>query len=107
MTLTFKRGDTRHAIRALLKNNQGNPVDLSEATVFFKMKHYLLEKTVEKSVYPDAEGFLNVVFQDGETDVPGKYNAEFTITYADDRVETFPNSGYIEIQIEDKVGGVS
>lgn len=108
MTLTFKQGDTRHAIHAVLKDVQGNTVDLSTAAVTFKMQHYLQKDVIiRKSVNMDGSNGAHVVFETGDTDLPGLYNAEFTVTYADDRIETFPSMGYIEIKIEDKVGGVS
>lgn len=37
MALTLKQGDTRHAIRATLRNINGMEIDLSNATVRFKM----------------------------------------------------------------------
>lgn len=107
MTLIFKQGDTRHAIHATLKDVQGNTVDLSAATVRFKMRHYLQKNVViHKLPTVDGDNAVHVVFDTGDTDVPGLYKGEFTVTYADDRIETFPSSGYIEIKIEDKIGGV-
>ena len=35
--VTLKRGDTRHAIRAILKDSSGSPVDLTDCSVSFRM----------------------------------------------------------------------
>jgi hypothetical protein len=99
--VTIKRGDTRHAIRATLKNNAGNPVDLSGCSVFFHMSPLGRPPTISRQVdVHDAEaGEVWVVFAPGETDVSGVYRAEFRVTYGDGRRETFPNDGYMNIQI--------
>lgn len=49
---------------------------------------------------------MNFVFNEGETDVPGNYVAEFFVTYADGRVETFPHRGKLDITIEKRIGGL-
>ena len=36
----------------------------------------------------------------GDTDVAGDFRGEFTVTFNDGRVETYPNRGYIAIHIE-------
>lgn len=106
MRLTFKQGDTRHAIRAYLKNHAGQTVDLSFASVLFIMRRNCGQVTLEKQALIGEDNSVNVVFQSGETDIPGKYSAEFEVTYNDGRVETFPNSGYITVFIENRIGGV-
>jgi hypothetical protein len=35
----------------------------------------------------------------GDTDNSGEHKAEFKVTYADGRIETFPNNGFIHIPI--------
>ena len=35
--VTIKRGDTRHAIKAVLKDSAGTPVDLTDCEVNFHM----------------------------------------------------------------------
>lgn len=104
--ITLKQGDTRHAIRATLQTDQGVPVDLTGATVRFDMKHYLKDLMITKSADVQTGGVVEVVFNSPETDLPGTYNAEFVVVYADERTETFPSSGYIEVKIEKRVGGV-
>ena len=99
--VTLKRGDTRHAIRAVLKNTQGTPVNLSGCSVSFYMAPPGRPATVSRAVdiHDTAGGEVWVVFAPGETDVSGVYRAEFQVVYGDGRRETFPNNGYINIQI--------
>ena len=99
--VTIKRGDTRHAIRAVLKNTQGTPVNLSGCSVSFYMAPLGRPPTISRAVdiHDALAGEVWVVFAPGETDVSGVYRAEFQVTYGDGRKETFPNDGYISIQI--------
>lgn len=99
--VTIKRGDTRHAIRAVLKNTQGTPVNLSGCSVSFHMAPLGRPPTISRQVdIHDAEGGeVWVVFAPGETDISGVYRAEFRVAYGDGRKETFPNDGYLSIQI--------
>ena len=99
--VTIKRGDTRHAIRAVLKNTQGTPVNLSGCSVSFHMAPLGRFATVSRAVdiHDALAGEVWVVFAPGETDISGVYRAEFQVTYGDGRRETFPNDGYINIQI--------
>lgn len=113
MTVTIKKGDTRTAIAANLKSPKGNPVDLTGTEVRFKMlptRRNYLNKPVRSncSAYIDREalimdaeaGRVAFVFEPGETDQRGIMYGEFKVTYVDGSIETFPNSGYIIINIE-------
>jgi hypothetical protein len=99
--VTLKRGDTRHAIRAILKDSSGSPVDLTGCTVTFCMAPLGRPPTISRQVdmHDALAGEVWVVFAPGETDISGVYRAEFRVTYGDGRKETFPNDGYINIQI--------
>ena len=105
MRVAIKQGDTRHAIRGLLKNN-GNIVDLTGATVQFKMFSRYSKTLIDSPATIETDGTVQYVFTDGETDVTGLYDAEFLVTYTDDRVETFPHEGFIKIYIESRIGGI-
>lgn len=39
----------------------------------------------------------------GDTDTAGLYEGEFRVTYADGSIETFPNSGFIDLRISEDV----
>lgn len=99
--VTLKRGDTRHALKAILKDSSGSPVDLTDCSVSFRMAPFGRSAVVNREVdiHDTAGGEVWVVWSPGETDISGVYRAEFRVTYGDGRRETFPNNGYINIQI--------
>jgi len=97
----IKRGDTRHAIRAILKDANGNPINLTNCDVSFTMAPLGRAAVVSRAIYiQDATaGEVWVVWAPGETNTSGIYQAEFKVVYPDGKVETFPSDGYISIQI--------
>lgn len=105
--ITLKRGDTRHAIKAILKDNDGDPVNLTGCEVKFIMAPLGRGATVCREPHiEDAEhGEVWVVWVPGETAISGVYRAEFEVVYLDGKVETFPSDGYISINIINDLGG--
>ncbi len=105
--ITLKRGDTRHAIRAVLKDADGDPVNLTDCEVKFHMAPLGRQAIVNRAAHiQNAEkGEVWVVWVPGETDTAGIYRAEFQVVYLDGRKETFPHNGYISIQIMNDLGG--
>jgi nitrogen fixation protein FixH len=95
-----KVGDTRTALKATLKDASGNPVDLTDCTVRFKMG-CLIDREVQ--VVDAPGGKVLMVFEAADVAKPGLFRAEFTVTYRDGRVEVYPNSGYITVYIEGRV----
>ncbi|MGS0745553.1 BppU family phage baseplate upper protein [Syntrophomonas erecta subsp. sporosyntropha] len=104
--ITIKRGDTRHAIKAVLKDASGAPVDLTGCSVNFHMAPLNRPAVISRAAHiQDAvTGGVWFVWASGETDTAGIYRAEFEVVYRDGRRETFPNDGYISIQILDDLG---
>lgn len=103
--ITLKQGDTRHAIKATLKDVNGSPVDLTGASVRFTMATRHREMIVDKeAILQDGQAW--VVFEAGETDVTGLLEGEFRVSYPDSRVEAFPHDSYIQIKILRNQGGV-
>ena len=50
-----------------------------------------------------ANGKVKYEWQDGDTDAAGSYQAEWEVTYSDGTIETYPNDGYLYVEIiEDK-----
>jgi hypothetical protein len=45
-----------------------------------------------------------VPLEPGDTDTAGTYWAEFEVTFGDGRVETYPNRGYLTVNIEPDLG---
>ena len=77
------------------------PADLAGAACFFHMAllggSHRIGRRID--IHDALAGEVWVVFAPGETDISGVYRAEFRVAYGDGRKETFPNSGYLSIQI--------
>jgi len=104
--ITIKRGDTRNAIKAILKDSSGNPVNLENCHVKFHMAPLNRPAVISRAAHVEdaAAGEVWFVWAPGETDTAGVYRAEFEVVYKDGRRETFPNNGYISIQILEDLG---
>lgn len=106
--ITIKRGDTRNAIKAILKDAFGTPVNLAGCSVSFHMSPLGLRQSAVASravhVQDTANGEVWFLWAPGETDTAGVYRAEFAVIYPDGRRETFPNTSYISIRILDDLG---
>ncbi len=105
--ITIKRGDTRNAIKAMLKGANGVSVDLTGCNVQFVMAPLNRPTTISRAAHiENAEtGEVWVVWVLGDTDFSGIYQAEFKVTFPDGRKETFPNTSYISIKIIDDLRG--
>lgn len=103
MDFYIKRNDTAPAIRATLKDGDGDPVDLTGCSVNFHMVDEDGTVVVDAagSVVTAASGIVEYSWAAADTDVSGTFRAEFEVTYTDTTIETFPNSGYIKIHIGD------
>lgn len=101
MAFTIKQSDTSPSIRATLKDADGNPINLTGATVQFHMKSVDGTLTVDQAatITTPLAGVVTYDWQASDTDVAGTYSAEFEVTYADLSVETFPNTDNLAIVI--------
>lgn len=106
----IRRGDRTNPIRRTLVDFDGNPIDLVTRTVRFYMTNALTGATVVNGVVitpVDAvNGIVQYEWEPGTTDVAGSYLAEFRTTDSEGRDETFPNVGYIEIEISKRATDV-
>tara|TARA_R110001606_G_scaffold10855_1_gene46910 strand:- start:468 stop:794 length:327 start_codon:yes stop_codon:yes gene_type:complete len=104
MSLDFyiKQNDSSPTIRASLKGAGGTSINLSTATVSFRMQKSSGDNVVQGSaqIFDATEGIVQYSWVAGNTSVSGIYLAEFEVTYADGRVESFPNVGYIQVNIK-------
>lgn len=97
----IKQYDTKTAMRATLQA-QGNPVDLTQVQeVTFLLKNYSNQLLIDKPVYiVDATaGKVWFPFEESETTKTGSFKGEFVVNFKDGRRETFPNDGYIAVEI--------
>lgn len=97
-TFTIKRGDTAPALRyALLPES----VDLSGASVVFIMDGLGRAPALVVEARPAV---VQYDWQPGDTDRTGLHRAEFEVTYSDGSIETYPNAGYLLVQIAEDLG---
>lgn len=104
MAFVIKQNDTSPVVSAVLKDSNGAVKDLTAASVRFHMKAYQADSTKVDAagtvVGDPTEGVVKYVWQAGDTDTVGTYNAEFEVTYGDGSVETFPNTGNLTLVIK-------
>lgn len=104
MTIYLKKNDTKDNIKATLSNESG-PVDLTGATVRFLMsKKGAIKVDRQAQIQDAAAGIVWMVFEHGDTDEQGLYQAEFEVIFPDARIETFPNDGFVLINIISDLG---
>lgn len=99
----LKKGDLEPAFTRTLESVDGEAVDLTGATVVFLMtKRGESSPTIEAEAEiedPETAGEVTYVWAEGDTDAPGDYDAEFQVTFADGRPQTFPNADYLHVRI--------
>ncbi len=104
---TFKLGDTASAIYATLEDSAGDPVDIEAASLRFKMSPLSSGTLVIDDVGVNAQngdgsdgtlGDVIYAWPSLPTEA-GFYNGEFEVTYTTGDIQTFPNSGYILVNI--------
>ena len=106
MSFYLKQNDTQPNLDATLLTEDGLPVDLSVASaVRFHMRN--AEGTVvvdEAMIVVDATGGLaRYVWDAADTTTVGTFQAEVEVTFANGKIETFPNSSYLEVVITDDI----
>lgn len=89
------QNNTSPTLDALLTNAAGKAVNVSGASVRFHLR--LIGETALKvdaaaTVVDGEAGHVRYILQPGDTDTPGRYKAEFEVTFLDGSVETFTNT---------------
>ena len=104
--IVIKRGDTRSAIKAMLKSPEGAPVNLTGASVRFIMVSLSGAPKIDRQIDAlDASGGLVLVaMESADVDTAGVYRGEFEVTFPDGRKETYPNDDYLVISIVPDLG---
>lgn len=102
MTFYIKRNDTSPSMLATLQDANGDAVDITAASVRFHLRPISSQTvTVDEAatIVTALDGLVRYDWQAEDTATIGSYQAEFEVTYADTTVETFPNDGYIRVEI--------
>lgn len=101
----IKQNDTSPALKYSLRPLD---VDLTGASVVFNMRNEIgntVKIARKPAIIVTAKGNPTVHYEweAGDTDTVGTYEAEFEVTFANGRVETFPAQPYIKIRIVDDI----
>lgn len=102
MTFYIKQNDTSPSMLATLQDASGNAVDITGASVRFHLKPIgssAVTVDAPATIVTALDGLVRYDWQAADTDTIGSYQAEFEVTYGDGTVETFPNDGYIRVEI--------
>ena len=102
MTFYIKRNDTSPSMLATLQDANGDAVDITAASVRFHMwpiSSKVVKVDADAVIVTADQGLVRYDWQAADTATIGSYQAEFEVTYADTTVETFPNDGYIRVEI--------
>lgn len=100
-------GDTLPALTRTLTDGNGNPVNLTGATVSFIMWQRgatTAKVSASTNITNPTTGAVSYAWSTGDTDTAGDFFARFKVTLANGKVETHPNDGYLSIQITPEVG---
>lgn len=103
----IKQNDTSPSLLAELQDSLTNQViNLLNVEGSFHMwrldtKEVVLKKPI--NVVSSGEGIIRYDWEQGDTAVPGLYQAEIQITYPDQTIESFPNDGYISVEIIEEI----
>lgn len=106
MAFYIKQNDTSPAMLATLQDANGTAINLTGASVRFHMRTIGSTQTVvdaAATVVTPLSGIVRYNWIAADTDTIGSYQAEFEVTYADASIETFPNDGYIRVEIVDDI----
>ncbi len=107
MTITIKQDDTQPAMKVRLKDSAGNPANLTGASVQVAIQHYsqpAIKFNRDAYIADAVTGEVWLIWQPEETQVTGLYRIEFRVTYQDGNRETFPNDGYLMVNILERLG---
>lgn len=103
-TFQLKQNDRLPKLRAALTDSTGAALDLTGATVGFRMRArgtgtaVVLTGTAA-AVTPATSGVVEYTWGAGDTATPGVYDAEWVLTYAGS-VQTVPTTGYLVVVVE-------
>ena len=107
-TFTIKRNDTKKAIDGILKANT-TVVNLTQCTVKFIMALSTKKNAVPKvskaaSIVDATAGTVSYQWVVGDLDTTGVYNAEWEVTFLDGKIATFPDDGYLTVNVVADLG---
>ena len=107
-TFYIKANDTASFITRDLKDAFGAPVNVTGAAVVFSMRVKpagTLKVTRQTcAIVSGGTGRVRYEWIADDTDTADEYEGEFQVTYANGKIQTFPNDGHIPVVVTDDVG---
>jgi hypothetical protein len=107
-TFYIKQNDTASFITRDLKDAFGAPVNVTGAAIKFSMRVKpagSIKVDDEDGVIVNAGiGRVRYEWTAANTNTADEYEGEFQVTYANGKIQTFPNDGHIPIVITDDIG---
>ena len=107
-TFYIKENDTASFLTRDLKDAFGAPVNVTGAAVVFSMmvKPAGSLKVTRQVCAVVAAGTGRVRYEwiADDTDTADEYEGEFQVTYANGKIQTFPNDGHLPIVVTDDIG---
>jgi hypothetical protein len=106
-SFTVKTGNRREPIQRTLKDSAGVVVNLTGATVKFRMRtnrpagtgSFKVDTTATIVNAPGTDGLVKYSWAAIDVDTPGAYRGWFQVTFGDGTVQTFPNDGWILVNV--------
>jgi hypothetical protein len=98
LVFTIVEGDTSPSLRVRLESPKGVPKNLTGCTVELRLRRKEDPDELTE-VFPMAiegaptDGVIVYEWQPGQTDNPGKYYAEFPVTFPSGEIQTWPRQG--------------
>lgn len=101
----IKKNNTRPKLVATIYDEDGDPLNLTAATVRFVMQKpgAAVKINAAMTITDAPNGKVEYAWSSADTDTPGTYHAEIQITLASD-VYTAPSNGYLSVTILAQLG---
>lgn len=105
MTFYLKEANTAAVYSTVVKDEAGSAVNVTGATARFHVYSPYGILVVDEAMTIDdaAAGEVSYAWAADDLTVGLVYRAEIEITYSNSKVQTFPNNGYITIEVERKL----
>ena len=107
-TFYIKQNDTASFLTRDLKDAFGAPVNVTAAAVVFSMRvkpaGTVKVDEQECTIVTAGIGRVRYEWTATNTNTADEYEGEFQVTYANGKIQTFPNDGHIPIVVTDDIG---
>lgn len=99
----IKKGDTLPRLGATLKSVAGTPINLTGATVTFKMRPSgggTTKVSAPATIVNATAGTVEYAWQTADTDTAGNFEAEWIVDFGSGLLQRVPNSTFFSIAIQ-------